>query len=89
MWTGDGERSVRSDIVFSQAFCEPPSVQVSLSMWDFDQQTSPRADISAIGITATGFSILFKTWGDTRVARVRASWQAIGALSDENDWDVD
>ena len=65
-----------------------PVVQVSLSMWDMDQKTNQRADISAETITPEGFEIVFKTWGDTRVARVRADWLAIGELRDEDDWDV-
>ena len=32
--------------------------------------------------------MVFRTWGDTRVARMRIAWIAIGALSDEDDWDV-
>jgi len=32
---------------------------------------------------------VFRTWLDTRVARVRISWIAMGAMSDEDAWDVD
>jgi hypothetical protein len=32
--------------------------------------------------------IVFRTWGDTRVARVRADWLAIGALPHEDDWEI-
>ena len=89
MWTGDGMRKLRKNVKFDDAFATAPSVQVSLSMWDLDQKTSPRADVSATDVTETGFTILFQTWGDTRVARVRADWLAIGELSDEDDWDVE
>jgi hypothetical protein len=88
MWTGTGPRNIRQEVVFSEPFTVAPSVQVSMSMWDLDRETNPRADISAIDITETGFTLLFKTWGDTRVARVRADWLAIGALSDDEHWDV-
>jgi hypothetical protein len=33
--------------------------------------------------------IVFRTWGDTRVARVRADWLAIGEVRGEDDWQVD
>ena len=39
-------------------------------------------------ITGTGFQLVFRTWGDTRVARVRADWTAIGPVKDDDDWDV-
>ncbi len=89
MWTGDGHRKLRSKVDFSEAFTDIPSVQVSLSMWDLDQKTNPRSDISAIDINTSGFTILFQTWGDTRIARVRADWFAIGELADGDNWKVD
>jgi hypothetical protein len=88
MWTGNGPREMRKAIRFSEAFQDPPVMQISMSMWDMDQKTNQRADISAEDVTATGFSIVFRTWGDTRVARVRANWLAIGELHDDDGWDV-
>jgi hypothetical protein len=32
--------------------------------------------------------MVFQTWGDTKVARVRIAWMAIGELSDDDLWDV-
>lgn len=88
MWAGSGARSTRSTVTFSQPFTAAPSVHVSISMWDLDQKTNFRADISSEDVTETGFVILFKTWGDTRVARIRADWTAIGPLRHEDDWDL-
>ena len=88
MWTGEGPREMRKVVTFSEAFSEPPVVQVSLSMWDIDQKHNPRMDISAAAVTETGCEIVFKTWGDTRVARVRADWLAIGPCAHEDNWDV-
>jgi H-type lectin domain len=88
MWTGSGPRESRHKIAFPQSFREAPSVMVSISMWDMDQKTNLRADISAEKITKAGFQMVFRTWGDSRVARIRADWLAIGALKDDDDWDV-
>lgn len=88
MWTGEGPRELRRVVVFEEPFREPPAVHVSLSMWDIDQKHNPRMDISADMVTAEGFVIVFRTWGDTRVARVRADWLAIGGCAHEDDWDV-
>ncbi|MCV2882268.1 H-type lectin domain-containing protein [Actibacterium sp. XHP0104] len=86
MWSGTGARAVRRRVDFAQAFIAIPSVQVSVSMWDMDQKTNFRADISAEDIAADGFTIVFKTWGDTRVARIRADWMAIGPVGFDDDW---
>ena len=88
MWTGHGPREVRKSIVFSEPFKAAPAVMVGISMWDLDQKSNQRSDIAAERISETGFDIVFKTWGDTRVARIRADWVAIGGVSDEDDWDI-
>ncbi|WP_321174954.1 H-type lectin domain-containing protein [Brevirhabdus pacifica] len=87
MWTGQGPREFRRPVTFSEVFAAPPSVQVSIAMWDMDNARNQRADISAEEITPEGFEIVFRTWGDTRVARIRAAWTAIGPVPDsEDEW---
>jgi hypothetical protein len=88
MWSGNGPREVRHAQNFAEPFAEPPAVMVGISMWDIDHKVNSRADITAENVTETGFQIVFRTWGDTRVARIRADWTAIGAVRDEDDWDV-
>jgi hypothetical protein len=88
MWTGQGDRESRHVITFKEAFTEAPAVTVSISMWDIDNKHTSRADVSAEKITAKGFHLVFRTWGDTRVARVRADWMALGSLRGDDDWDV-
>lgn len=88
MWTGDGPRELRRLVEFSEPFVQGPVVQVSLSMWDIDQKHNGRMDISADMVTPEGFVIVFRTWGDTRVARVRADWLAIGGVTNEDDWEI-
>jgi len=88
MWTGNGPRERVTTIAFSQPFRTLPVVHVSLDMWDMDQKTNQRADISARNVTLEGFEIVFRTWGDTRVARVRAAWLAIGELRDDDEWEL-
>lgn len=88
MWAGDGPRAHREAVAFQEAFRAPPAVQVTLSMWDMDQKTNQRADITAENVTEAGFDIVFRTWGDTRVARVRADWIAIGELRHADEWDL-
>jgi hypothetical protein len=86
MWKGTGARERRKRITFPQAFRAVPMVHVGLSLWDTDSGTNARMDISAENVTPKSFDVVFRTWGDTRVARVRVSWMAIGAAHHADDW---
>lgn len=88
MWAGDGPREKRVPVVFSETFDSEPAVRVSISMYDGSNNANTRFDIQAEGVSPQGFDIVFRTWGDSKVARARASWQAIGALSTEEVWDI-
>ncbi len=88
MWTGTGARERRKAVKFDEAYQEAPVVHCALSMWDMDQATNVRADVSAENVTETGFDIVFRTWGDTRVARARVRWMAIGELNDDEAWEL-
>ena len=88
MWAGTGPRMTRKKVKFSEAYRTVPSVHVSMSMWDMDQDKNQRADISAEKVTEKGFDLVFRTWGDSRVARVRADWMSVGEVAHEDDWDL-
>lgn len=85
MWQGSGPREVRVFQPFIAPFIDEPAVTVGLGMWDIDHQTNARIDIAAEAISPKGFEIVFRTWGDTHVARVRATWMAIGTAWDEGE----
>lgn len=89
MWTGEGAREARRWIAFDDRYAAPPVVHVSMSMFDADHRHHFRADVTARGVTAEGFEILFRTWSDTRLARVRVDWTAIGEMASDEDWNVD
>ncbi|MEM1101782.1 MAG: H-type lectin domain-containing protein, partial [Pseudomonadota bacterium] len=55
---------------------------------DMDNAANSRADVRAEAVTVSGFELVFRTWGDTRVARVRANWTAIGELRQADEWDL-
>lgn len=88
MWTGSGPRLVRKRVDFEAAFRVAPEVFATLEMWDVDSSGNQRGDISTVDITRDGFDLVFKTWGDTRVARVRAGWLAIGAVNHPDNWQL-
>jgi hypothetical protein len=89
MWTGQGDRESRHVIAFKDPFTDAPVMMVAICMWDMDHQHNARADLVAENVTATGFHLVFRTWGDSRIARIRADWTAIGAVRDDDDWDVE
>lgn len=89
MWSGDGDREHRVPVEFSDPFLSAPAVMVSISLWDADHTTNQRMDLSAEKVTPKGFDLVFRTWGDTRVARVRADWMALGEVAHEDDWELD
>lgn len=89
MWTGDGPRARRQAVRFARPFEARPVVQVAVTLWDFDQSTNARADLAAERVTESGFEIVFRTWADTRVARIRVAWTALGPLPNPDDWDLE
>ncbi|MBY5974409.1 H-type lectin domain-containing protein [Pseudooceanicola marinus] len=88
MWTGTGPRERRRRVTFDEPFREVPSVHCALSMWDMDNGSNLRGDLETENIGRDGFDAVFKTWGDTRIARARIRWIAIGPVRGEGDWDV-
>ncbi|MEQ6248848.1 H-type lectin domain-containing protein [Sulfitobacter sp. HNIBRBA3233] len=88
MWTGRGQRERRRRIKFSERYLSTPTVHLSISLWDMDAGTVLRADVAAETVTEKGFDMVFRTWGDTRVARIRVAWMAVGELEDADTWDV-
>jgi hypothetical protein len=89
MWTGQGPREKRVRIAFATGFVSAPAVTVGISMWDIDHRSNSRVDLMAEKIGLEGFDLVFRTWGDTRIARIRADWTAIGPVSDDDAWDVE
>jgi hypothetical protein len=88
MWTGQGPRMTRKKINFGERYRSPPAVHVAMSMWDMDHNKNNRADLKAEQVTEEGFDLVFRTWGDSRVARVRADWMSLGELRHADEWDL-
>ncbi len=88
MWTGRGDRKIIHPVQFSTRYRTPPAVHLSLSMWDVSSQANHRVEINAANIRPSGFEIVFTTWEDTQIARIRANWLAIGELPHEDDWEL-
>ena len=89
MWTGMGPRQRRRRVAFEEPFRVPPVVHLTISLWDVDTSSAVRADVTTQAVTEDGFDVVFKTWGDTKVARCRINWLAVGELPDDDQWDLE
>ncbi|WP_194096727.1 H-type lectin domain-containing protein [Marivivens aquimaris] len=89
MWTGEGPRLTRFPVTFRKAYRKLPAVQAWVSMLDMSNQSNARIDVQVENINSEGCEIVFRTWGDTRIARARAAWMSIGELKHEDDWDIE
>lgn len=88
MWAGEGPRIARRVVTFSEPFLRPPSVQVGFSMWDISNASTARMDVRAEDITEDQFRIAFRTWGDSKIARIRVNWRALGELEHAENWQL-
>lgn len=88
MWTGTGPRERRQQVTFDEPFRDIPAVQVSVSLWDVDTASAVRAEVVAQNITRESFDVVFRTWADSRIARIRVAWMAIGSAAHDDDWEL-
>jgi len=76
--TGSEERTYKVSVKFDSPFRFPPQVSLSISGQDSDADKNTRVQVTANNITVDGFELTYRTWFDTRVYSVWASWTAIG-----------
>ena len=88
LWTGSGPREVRRSVAFSRAYKLPPRVLAFVQMWDLSNAANARIDVQVDEVSAEGFVLVFRTWLDTKVARVRIGWMSFGELPHEDDWQL-
>lgn len=88
LWTGDGPREVRRVVQFATPYRDLPRVMAFVQMWDISNTANARVDVQVDDITVEGFTLIFRTWLDTRVARVRIGWMSFGELPHDDDWQL-
>jgi hypothetical protein len=90
MWAGTGRREVAVRVSFRARFAEPPGVIVSIRMIDGDAGSNLRLDLETRDIDTDGFTLVARTWSDTRIGRLGVAWLAVGPGRDgaEESWDV-
>ena len=78
MWSGDGDREVRFKLRFTASFQRPPHITLGICGMDSSCGQNLRFSLAAEAVTSESFVIVFKTWGDTKIARASVNWSAIG-----------
>ena len=78
MWSGDGDREVRFKLRFTASFQRIPHITLGISGMDSSCGQNLRFSLAAEAVTSESFVIVFKTWGDTKIARASVNWTAIG-----------
>ena len=78
MWDGDGDRAIRGRFVFTKAFVRTPLVTAYIVGLDSDHSTNLRYWLNVTDVGPLAFTLEFKTWGNTRIARAGVSWSAVG-----------
>jgi hypothetical protein len=76
--TGTGERAYRTVVKFDSPFQVPPKISLALRGQDVGTATGIRLVLIAENITVDSFDLVYKTWADTVIYSVWATWTAIG-----------
>ena len=75
---GQGKRPFQKRIDFPHSYEEPPIVVVALTGLDVDKSMNLRVEVDAPDVDRNGFSIVFKTWSNTKIYSVWVQWIAHG-----------
>lgn len=87
MWSGKGDRRVDYHINLGNLYKTPPKILINITLLDAASDQHVRFSLAAENITNSGFDIVFKTWLDSRFARVWVQWTALGEISDPDMWE--
>jgi hypothetical protein len=80
MWTGRDDREFRFPVTFDAEFAAAPLVTLGLSGIDIAHEQNARLVLQASEVGPKGFTILLRTWSDTRIGRASVNWMAVGPL---------
>ncbi|HBE16224.1 MAG TPA: hypothetical protein DEG17_16560 [Cyanobacteria bacterium UBA11149] len=83
-WTllsGTGERKFTTHVDFKEPYKQPPVVVVSISGMDVRTSANNRLVVTSKNVTASGFDVECKTWGDSQIWSVFLNWTAFGGKS--------
>lgn len=74
----EGDRFHRTWVPFSRPFRGVPLVHLGIAGFDIDNRDAARITASVADVGSEGFTIVLRTWFNTRIWRVDVNWLAIG-----------
>ncbi|KAF0331255.1 ATP synthase subunits region orf 7 [Colletotrichum asianum] len=80
--TGGNERWTRH--TFRKAFNQTPNVVVFISAFDTEESKVVRIDVAPSDIDKNGFTVHLKTWNDSNIYNITASWVA----HEPDEWSI-
>ncbi len=86
MWSGDGERRAKKFVEFRRPFISRPIIHLAVNLMDVRTDSMIRYELDSEQVTNESFDLIFKTWGDSKFARVRVAWMAIGTSIRDEFW---
>ncbi|EQB44948.1 hypothetical protein CGLO_16243 [Colletotrichum gloeosporioides Cg-14] len=69
---------------FAKPFSQTPSVVVFISSFDTDDKEFLRIDVASSDVDRKGFTVHLKTWNDSRIYNITASWVA----HEPDEWSI-
>jgi len=74
--SNNGERSMTIEVKFAKSFEKRPEMFLSVAQLDASSKTNVRYTIEAISVKRDGFTLLVKTWSDSKIYSISGSWIA-------------
>lgn len=76
---GTGDRSITIAVTFDKPFPQKPEVLLSTGSIDASKDGNIRYDVTATDISPRGFTIIARTWSDSKVYMIGGSWIAVSS----------
>jgi hypothetical protein len=78
---GTGERQMTVSVSFTKPFKVKPDVVVGITLIDAASGVGTRVSATADGISRDGFTVVVKTWGDSKIFGAQGSWVAVAPVT--------
>ncbi len=74
---GDGERTVTLEVKFTKKFTSKPDLIFAVNIVDANKECNLRYAVESSFVSAEGFLLKVKTWGDSKINQLSGSWIAV------------
>lgn len=75
---GELERTHEIFVRFQKPYLEKPEIITSVTVYDGSRDSNTRFEIKTKDVSKTGFTIVARTWGGTKIFAIGGTWMAIG-----------